>query len=226
MTSWIALAAAVAAKDLRVEFRTRERIVVMGAFIVLAGVLFNYAIDRTAVHPREIAAGLVWVTIVLSGLLGLGRTFELEKEDGAMDALLAAPLPRDALFVGKVMANTLLLWGVAFFTLAVFWLFFQLQMPGNPLPLFGVLLLGTTGFAAMGTLFGGITAGTRMQESLLPVLLFPLVVPLITFGVRATADLLAGFPPEHSAPSLRVLGAFTLIALTAGVGLFRFIVED
>jgi len=226
VTRYLAQIRAIAAKDLRIELRTRERMVAMGAFIVLAGVLFNYALDRTVAHPRELAAGLIWLTIVLAGLLGLGRTFELEKEDGAMDALLATPLPRDALYLGKVLANTLLLWLVAALSVAVFWLFFQVELPRNPLPLVGVLLLGTTGFAAIGTLFGGITAGTRMQESLLPVLLFPLLVPLVTFGMRATADLLAGFPPEHSAPSLRILGAFTLIALTAGVGLFRFIVED
>lgn len=216
----------IAAKDLRIELRTRERLAAMGAFVVLTAVLFNYAVDRTVVQPREIAAGLVWITIVLGGLLGLGRTFELEKEDGALQGLLVAPVPRDALYLGKVLANVVLLGLVTALTVGAFWLFFQVELPPNPLPLAGVLALGVVGFAALGTLFSGITAGSRMGETLLPILLFPLLVPLVTFGASATADLLAGFPPAGSAHSFRVLGAFTLVGLTAGVGLFRFIVEE
>jgi heme exporter protein B len=89
-----------------------------------------------------------------------------------------------------------------------------------------VLFLGVTGFAALGTLFSGITAGTRMGETLLPVLLFPLLVPLVMFGASATATLLGGFPASEVFGTLRILGAFTLLALTAGVVLFRFIVEE
>jgi heme exporter protein B len=217
---------AIAAKDLRVELRTRERIAAMGAFVVLTVVLVNFAVDRTAVHPREIAAGLVWLTLALAGLLGLGRTFELEKEDGALEGLLVAPVPHDALYLGKVVSNFVLLAATAALTLGAFALFFQVSLPSSPLPLVGLLLLGTLGFAALGTLFSGITAGTRMGETLLPILLFPLLVPLVTFGGSATADILAGFPPEESAHSFRILGAFTLVALAAGMGLFRFVVEE
>lgn len=216
----------IAGKDLRVELRTRERVAAMGAFVVLTAVLLNYAVDRTVIHPRELAAGMIWIVITLAGLLGLGRTFELEKEDGALEGLLVAPVPRDALYLGKVLANAALLGAIAALTLGVFALFFQLTLPRNPLPLIGVILMGTVGFVALGTLFSGITAGSRMGETLLPILLFPLLVPLITFGASATASLLAGFPPEEAVYSLRVLAAFTLVALTAGVGLFRFIVED
>lgn len=226
MSRYLRQVGAIAAKDLRVEVRTRERIAAMGAFVVLAGVLFNYAVDRSVAHPRDLAAGLVWVTIVLAGLLGLGRTFELEKEEGALQGLLVAPVPRDALYLGKVVANSVLLGATAAVACAVFWLFFQVPLPARPLPLAGVLALGTVGFAALGTLFSGITAGTRMGETLLPILLFPLLVPLVTFGGQATADLLAGFPAGGSAHSFRILGAFTLVSLTAGVGLFRFIVEE
>ena len=217
---------AIAAKDLRVELRTRERVVAMGAFVVLTSVLFNYAIDRTAVHPREIAAGLIWMTIVLGGLLGLGRTFELEKEEGAMDGLLVAPLPRDALFLGKVLSNTVIMGLVVTITLAVIALFFQVDLTVNLLPVVGVLAVGTLGFVALGTLFSGISAGTRMGETLLPILLFPLLVPLVVFGVSATSGLLAGFPLSEVGDSLRVMGAFTVVAFAAGMGLFRFLVEE
>jgi heme exporter protein B len=216
----------IAAKDLRVELRTRERWAAMAAFVVLTAVLLNYAVDRTAVHPGQIAAGLIWIVVVLAGLLGLGRTFELEKEDGALEGLLVAPVPRDALYLGKVLANTVLLGTVVALTVGVFAFFFQVEVGGSLLALAGVLLLGTVAFAALGTLFSGITAGTRMGETLLPILLFPLLVPLVTFGAGATADLLAGFPPGTSGDSLKILGAYTLVALAAGVGLFRFTVEE
>jgi heme exporter protein B len=216
----------VAEKDLRVELRTRERFASMGAFVVLTAVLFNYAVDRTVIHPGRIAAGLIWMTVVLAGLLGLGRTFELEKEDGAFQGLLAAPLPREALYLGKVLSNAVLLGVVTALTVAVFALFYQVQLPGNPLPLMGVLCLGVVGISALGTLFSGITAGTRMGETLLPVLLFPLLVPVVMFGASATASLLNGFPSSEVLGSLRILSAFALIALTAGVTLFRFIVEE
>jgi heme exporter protein B len=221
LLAWI-----VAEKDLRVELRTRERLAAMGAFVVLTALLFNYAVDRTVVHPGRIAAGLIWMTLILAGLLGLGRTFELEKEDGAFQGLLAAPLPREALYLGKVLSNTLLLSLVTLLTVLVFALFYQVALPRNPFPLAGVLFLGVLGFSALGTLFSGIASGTRMKETLLPVLLFPLLVPVVMFGASATASLLAGFPAAEVYGTLRILGAFTLIALTAGVALFRFIVEE
>jgi len=226
MRSILALAWIVAEKDLRVELRTRERLAAMGAFVVLTALLFNYAVDRTVVHPGSIAAGLIWMTLILAGLLGLGRTFELEKEDGAFQGLLAAPLPREALYLGKVLSNAVLLTLVTTLTVLVFALFYQVVLPRNPFPLAGVLFLGVTGFAALGTLFSGITAGTRMGDTLLPVLLFPLLVPLVMFGASATATLLGGFPASEVFGTLRILGAFTLLALTAGVVLFRFIVEE
>ncbi|TVP75660.1 MAG: hypothetical protein EA352_07715 [Gemmatimonadales bacterium] len=226
MRSWLRQVGVVAGKDLRVEFRTRERVVAMGAFVVLVALLYNYAVDRTTVHPRDLAAGLVWITFLLAGLLGLGRTFELEKEDGALQGLLSAPIPHSAIYMGKVLANTILLVAVTALTLGVFAFFYQVTLPRNPLPLLGVLLLGVTGFSALGTLFSGITAGTRMGETLLPVLLFPLLVPLVVFGASATSLLLAGFPAAEVGGSFRILSAYALLALTAGVGLFRFIMEE
>jgi len=217
---------ALAAKDLRVEFRTRERFAAMGAFVVLAAFLFNYAIDQTQVHPRDIASGLIWMILLLGGFLGLGRTFELEKEEGAMEGLLVAPIPRDAIYLGKVIANTVLLATVVLLTVGTIALFFQVDLSANPGYLTLILGLGTLGFTAMGTLFSAITAGTRMGETLLPVLLFPLLVPLVAFGADATATLLAGFPPSEVRGNLHMIGAFTLVALAAGMGLFRFIVED
>jgi heme exporter protein B len=217
---------AVAGKDLTVELRTRERVAAMAAFVVLTAVLFNYAVDRAVVQPRDIAASLIWMIIVLGGLLGLGRTFELEKEDGAIEGILVAPIPRDALYLGKVLSNSVVLGLVVAITVFVIGLFFQDDFTANGLWVAVVLALVTIGFVALGTLFSGITAGTRMGETLLPVLLFPLLVPLVFFGASSTATLLGGFPPAAVYDNLRLLAAFALIALTAGMVLFRFIVEE
>jgi heme exporter protein B len=217
---------AIAEKDLRVEWRTRERFASMGAFVVLTGVLFNYAIDRAVVHPGEIASALIWMILVLGGLLGLGRTFELEREEGAIEGLLVAPVARDALYLGKVLSNAVLLGTIVALTVFVVAFFFQVDLTGNAGPLVLLLAIGTLGFVALGTLFSGITAGTRMGSSLLPVLLFPLLVPLVVFGASGTEKLLAGFPAAEVSSNLRILSAFTLVALLMGAGLFRYIVEE
>jgi heme exporter protein B len=142
-----------------------------------------------------------------------------------MDGLLVAPLPRDALFLGKVLANCALLGSIVLITVFVTALFFQVDFTVSWL-IGAVLAVGTLGFVALGTLFSGITAGTRVGETLLPLLLFPLLVPLVTFGASATSALLAGFPASEVYGNLRLLGAFAVIALAAGVGLFRYIVEE
>ena len=226
MSRYLGQVWAVAAKDLRVELCTKERFAAMGGFVVLVSVLFYYAVDWTILSPQDVASALIWMIIILAGLLGLGRTFELEKEEGAMEGLLVAPVPRDALFLGKVLSNCLLLGSIELVAVFAVSLFFQVDFAQNWLAIAAVLGLGTVGFVSLGTLFAGITAGTRMGETLLPILLFPILVPLVAFGAAATASLLAGFPPAAVFGSLRIIAAFSLLNLVSGMGLFRFIVEE
>jgi heme exporter protein B len=213
-------------KDLLLELRSRERIVAMGAFAVLAGVLFNYSLDRALVAPQDVAAGLIWMTIVFGGLLGVGRTFHLESEDGALQGVLMSPAPKDAIFLGKTAANFTLLYVVSLLVLGVFTLFFGLETGSSPSALLLALGLGALGFVALGTLFAAVSSGTRMGETLLPVLVFPLLVPMVVYGVGATSRLLADRPVAEVAGNLRMLGAFALVAVAAGAVLFRFVVED
>lgn len=213
-------------KDLLLELRTRERVAAMGAFAVLAGVLFNYSIDTTRVRPQDVAAGLIWMTIVFGGLLGVGRTFYLEAQDSAMQGVLTSPAPKDAIFIAKTFANFTLLYAVSLLVLFVFMLFFQVQIGTSWAALVLALGLGALGFVALGTLFAAVSTGTRMGETLLPILVFPLLVPMVIYGVGATGRLLAGRPVSEVAGNLRMLGAFALLALAAGAALFRFVVED
>ena len=226
MSAYLGQIRAIVWKDLLLELRTRERVVAMGAFAVLAAVLFNYSIDRTVVRPQDISAGLIWMTIVFGGLLGVGRTFHLEAEDGAFQGVLMSPVPKDAVFLGKTLSNFVLLYAVSLLVVAVFMLFFGMELGTSPTMLGLALALGTLGFVALGTLFAAVSAGTRMGETLLPILIFPLLVPMIVFGAGATERLLSGRPVYEVAGNIRMLAAFALTAVAAGAVLFRFVVED
>ncbi len=226
MREYLRQVGALVWKDVVVEYRTRERVAAMGGFTILVGILFNYAIDPTAVEPQAIASGLIWMTVVFGGMLGLGRTFHLEEEEGAFQGVLLSPIPRDALYLGKVVANFLILTVVTILVFAVFALFFGLEFGRHPLALAGVVLLGILGFVAIGTLFSAISARTSMGDTLLPILVFPLMVPVIIYGVTATSSLFAGLPASEVEGNIRMLGAFAAVALAAGAGLFRYVVEE
>jgi heme exporter protein B len=224
--AYLGLVWTVARKDLLVEFRTYERLAAMGAFAVLVGVLFNYSIDTAQVRPQSIAAGLIWMTILFGGMLGLGRTFQLEQEDGALSGILQSPIPLDALYLGKVLANFVLLALIVGVVFVVFGAFFNLRFAGSVTALVGVVGLGVLGFVALTTLLSAVATRTSMGESLLPVLVFPLVLPVVIFGTTATGRLFAGRPVAEVSGSIRMLAAFSLIFLVAGAGLFRFVIEE
>ena len=226
MSAYLGQIGAIVWKDLLLELRTRERVVAMGAFAVLAAVLFNYSIDRTVVRPQDIGAGLIWMTIVFGGLLGVGRTFHLEAEDGALQGVLMSPVPKDAIFLGKTLSNFVLLYIVSLLVVGVFMLFFGMELGTSPPMLALALALGALGFVALGTLFAAVSSGTRMGETLLPILIFPLLIPVIVFGAGATGRLLSGRPVSEVVGDIRMLAAFALMAVAAGSVLFRFVVED
>ncbi len=216
---------AVAWKDLVVEFRSRERVGAMAAFTALVGILFNFAIDPTVVRPEQIASGLIWLTLIFAGMLGLGRTFEIEAQDGALQGVLMTPIPRDALFLGKVLSNYLIMMAVVLLAMGVFGVLFALDW-GNPAVVLATLSLGALGFTAVGTLFSAVSSGTAMGGTLLPILLFPLLVPVVIYGTSATNRLLADRPLSEVDGQLRMLGAFALVSLFVGAGLFRYVVEE
>jgi heme exporter protein B len=137
-----------------------------------------------------------------------------------------SPVPKDAVFLGKTLSNFVLLYAVSLLVVAVFMLFFGMELGTSPTMLGLALALGTLGFVALGTLFAAVSSGTRMGETLLPILIFPLLVPMIVFGAGATGRLLSGRPVSEVASDIRMLAAFALMAVAAGAVLFRFVVED
>ncbi len=226
MRTYIGLVWAIARKDLLVEFRTFERLTAMGAFVVLIGILFNFSIDTTVVRPQDIAAGLIWMTIIFGGMLGMGRTFSLEEQDGALTGILQSPIPLDALYLGKVLGNFVLLSVMVALVFLVFGMFFGLTFAGSLVSLVGVVASGVLGFVALTTLFSAMTTRSSMGEGLLPVLIFPLLVPVIVYGTTATNRLFAGRPFAEVDGNLRMLAAFAIGSTVVCAWLFRFVIEE
>jgi heme exporter protein B len=225
VTRFLDQVAAVAGKDLRLEFRSRERLLTMITFAALVAVVFSFALDPT-VRARSILGAMLWVTILFAGTLGLGRSFTLEREQEALTGVLLTPVDRGALYLGKFLANLAILLLVEAVVFPVFALFFQASFEGSLPGLIGVVVLASVGFMALGTLFSAITAHTRLGETLLPILLLPLMIPVIIFAATATQRLLVGRPLEEIMASLRMLLAFDLIYLAVCTAVFRYVVDE
>lgn len=215
----------IAGKDLTLEFRSRERIVSMLTFAVLVAIVFSFALDP-AVPTRGVAGAMLWVTVIFAGLLGLGRSYTLEREQDALMGLLLAPLDRGALYLGKLLANLTLLLATEAVIFPVFGLFFQLPMGRIAGGLALVVVLASVGFMALGTLFGVLAGSTRQGETLLPVLLLPLVLPVVIYAASATQRLLVGRPIAEISGSLKMLLAFDIIFVVVCTLAFPAVVEE
>lgn len=222
----LAAAWIIARKDLAIEFRSRSAFLSALVLSLLSLVIFYFAWDPTAVPAVDVAPGILWVTFTFSGLLGLHRSFGVEAQDRAMDALLVAPVPREAIFLGKALANFAFVVGVQLVALPALALFYNLPLAVVAGPLAAVMLLAAVGLTCVGTLFAGITSNTRMAELLLPVLALPFFVPIVLPAAQMTAKLLAGRPFDESLGWLRILLAFDIVFLYACMLAFPFTLED
>lgn len=220
-SAWI-----VARKDLAIEFRSRSAFLSALVLSLLSLVIFYFAWDPTAVAAVDVAPGILWVTFTFSGLLGLHRSFGVEAQERAMDALLVAPISREAIFLGKALANLGFVLGVQLVALPAVSLFYNLPFGTMLGPLALVMILAAVGLTCVGTLFAGITSNTRMAELLLPVLALPFFVPIVLPAAQVTAKLLAGRPVEESLGWIRILLAFDLVFLYACTIAFPFTLED
>ena len=182
MNNTIAVALAVARKDLRAEWRTRELVPALAQFVVLALVIANFGFQIDSRNAPMIAPGVLWMTLVFAGLVAFGRTFAAEREQASLEAMLMTPASPVAIFAGKALAATLLLVGCEAVLLPALTLFF-----GTPLsvPIIAAVLLATIGMAALGCLFAAMVARVRARELLLPLLTLPLWIPFIVAGGQA-----------------------------------------
>ncbi len=208
-------------KDIRCELRSKQTWMGMGMFALLVLVIFNFAFDLRVDNKAAIAPGALWVAFVFASLLGLGRTITAEREKGLLDRLLLCPVDRKAIYLAKLLGNMLFIGVVEVVALPVFAALFNVPLFGALLP---IVLLGTLGVAAIGTLFSAMAAATHARELLLPILVFPLIVPVVIGAVRATGDLMVASP--NSPPWLGLMTAFDVIFLSASMLTFEFVIKE
>jgi len=216
----------IARKDLAIEFRTRSAFLSAVVFSLLGLVIFYYAWDPTAVSAPDLAPGVLWVIFTFSGLLGLHRSFGVEAEDHAIDGLLASPVSREAIFLGKALANLIFVGAVQAITIPALVVFYNLPLGGVAAPLIAIAILAAIGLVAVGTLFSAMAVNTRLAELLLPMLALPFFVPIVTAAGQATAKLLSGRPVIEASAWLKLLLAFDLVFVAACTLAYPFTVED
>ncbi len=191
MTSPFKQAARIAWKDLRVELRSREIVYTMGFFGALIVVIYSFAFPNDPKLVRGAAPGMLWVAIAFAGTVGLGRAFDREREHDTLRALLLSPVPRLAVFGGKAIAVAVLVLAVAVVCTPMLALLLSAPLFANPGPLALALVLGSIGFAIAGTVFAATLLKVRSRDVLLPVVLYPLCIPLFVAGTSATEKLIA-----------------------------------
>jgi heme exporter protein B len=216
----------VARKDLAIEFRTRTAFLAVLVFAILGVAIFYFAWDSTAVAAIDLAPGVLWVIFTFSGLLSLQRSFGVEQADHAMDGLLLSPIDREAIFLGKALANFVFVAGIQFVTIPAVALLYNLPSGRAVVILLAIALLAAVGLVAVGTLFSAMAANTRLAELLLPMLSLPFFVPVVYGAAQATATLLAGRPTAEAWPFLKLLIAFDLVFLFACTLAFPFTLEE
>jgi heme exporter protein B len=216
---------AIVGKDIATELRTKEMSGAMFVFSLLILFVFNFAFDLRAENLQTLAPGVLWIAIVFAGMVGLSRSFILERDQGVLDGLLLAPVDRSAIFFGKMIGNVLFISFVEIIILPFFIVLFNQPLAVVP-QLIGVIILGTIGFASVGTLFSAMAVHTRAREVLLPIMLFPVIIPVMLAAVRLTAAILDNTPSEDVRHWLALLVAFDVIFIAASFILFDFVVEE
>jgi len=224
VTPYLKVVWSIAQKDLRVELRGRELSSAMFLFSVLAVVIFSFALELNRSAREESVSGVLWVTIVFAGMLGLGRSMAVEKDKGSLDALLIAPVNRSAIFFGKFIANFLFTVIVGAFLLVLLTFLFNIVLFN--LSLVMVVVLGCLGFTAAGTLLASMSVYADARDNLLPIVLLPVVLPIILCAVRATNGILTELAFEEWFAWVRLLILVDVAFLVGTFFLFDYIVEE
>ena len=215
----------IARKDLRLELRTRDIVTSVGLFALLVVVAASFAFPTWGRGREGVAAGVLWIAFLFAGLLGIGRSFAIEKEESCIDGLLLSPAGPEAIFLGKLLATLVFTLGVELVTLPVFVVLLQLSPGAGIAVLILAALLGTFGLATVGTLFAAMAVNTKTREVILPLLVLPIAVPLLIASVEATAAALGGRSLASAQPWLLVMAAYDALFLMVGLSTFRHVTE-
>lgn len=215
-------------KDLLVELRTKEIVLTMGYFGFLVVLIFSFAFFQDGATISSVASGILWVSIAFAGTLGLGRIFEREREGDCIRALLLSPIPRPSIYLGKALGVLIFMLVVEAVVVPSVYFFFNLNLDGTRA---GVLLLtvllGTLGYAIVGTLLAAMLLRARTKDVLLAIVLYPLILPVLIIGVKATGILVEPEPVWNELSLwLRLLGLYDAVFLVASLWIFEPLLLD
>ena len=225
MSAYARRAGIVLWKDLLTERRSKESLNALLFFSLLLLFLFEFALGPERERVRAALPGLLWLGILLASLLGLGKSFMIERDNDCWEGLRLVPGDKSAVYVGKLAGNFLMMTAVEIVLLVCFGLFYDMPVAAAVGPLAAVLVLGTVGLAAVGTLFAAMTAQVRARELLFPVLLLPALVPLLLATVSSTQAVLTGQPLAEVSHWLKLLAAADVVYLVVGLLTFEFILD-
>jgi heme exporter protein B len=213
---------AIVRKDLALQRRSREMINSMLLFALIVILVFSFSFDLRVEQVSEVAPGVLWVTFMFAGMLGLGRSFTLESDQDCLDGLLLCPVDRSVIYFGKMLSNLLFISMVEVIVLPLYFGLFNLPFRPMLLP---IILLGTAGFSAVGTLISAMAVHVRAREVMLPILLFPIVMPALIAAVKLTGGVLDGLAWSEMGNWLQLLVGFDVIFLSVSYVAFDYVVE-
>jgi heme exporter protein B len=215
---------AVVWKDLAAELRSRELLSAMLVFALLVIIIFNFALELDAKTRVNVTSGVLWVTFAFAGTLGLNRSMAMEKDRGCLDGLLLAPVDRSAIFFGKAIGNLFFMLIVEIIVLPVYSLLYNINLFNPGLLL--VILLGSIGYVSVGTLLSSMAVQTRTRDILLPILLFPVIIPVFIAAVKASSGFLQAIPMSEIRPWLNLLIVYDVIFTAVAFMVFDYVVEE
>jgi len=224
LRNYLRAVGAVVWKDLRAEYRSRELLGSMLVFAMLVILIFNFALELDIRTRETVASGVLWVTFAFAGTLGLNRSMGVEKDRGCLDGLLLAPVDRSAIYFGKMLGNLIFMTIVEAIVLPTFSVLYNLNLINPGLIL--VVILGSIGYSAVGTLLSSMAVQARTRDILLPILLFPVSIPLLLAAVKASNGFLQSFEMTEIMPWLNILLVYDVIFIAVAFMLFDFVVEE
>lgn len=222
---WVGQTTLVLKKDLSIELATGEVLVTSGFFALLVVILASLSFYSGPESARLLGAGVIWLSLTFSAVLALGKTWQREREESALEGLLVAPLSRSAIFAGKALGVLIFLLAITFFVVPVAAVLFSLDIGRVGPGLACLALAALPGVAASGTLFGAMTVRTQARDLLLAAVLFPLLSPTLLSAVAASRELLGGAPLAELGDYFRLIGVFDLVFISGGLSLFGVLID-
>ena len=224
MKTWLKTAWVLVWKDLVQEWRSRDVLTSMLAFAVLSLFIFNYALELSPINRAEIAPGLIWVVMVFAGTLGLNRSFAAEQDQGSFDGLIMAVPELSVIYLAKMITNLLMMLGLAILVIPIYSLLYNQSLFN--LSFFGVLMLGAWGYSAAGTLISSMTVQTRMRDLLLPILLFPLLLPVNMAVVKSGSAIISASAVPEFQSWINLLLVYDVIMTVISLLVFEYVIQE